>query len=105
MVSFTLFLSSVMSSPVPVLAITTLTIMLPMFLGISETSGIWNRILVLLPYRAAQAQFADSFYGYFSYPTGPVVLDIATVRLIVYTAVTLVFIPFTRRAWKRHQAI
>lgn len=105
MMSFTLFLSAIMSSPVPVLAITMLTIMLPMFLGISETSGIWNRILVLLPYRAAQAQFADSFYGYFSYPIGHMVLDIVTVRLIVYAAVTIVFIPFTRRAWKRHQTV
>lgn len=76
---------------------------LPMFLGISETSGIWNRILVLLPYRATQPVFSDEFIGYFGYPLGGMTFDIVTVRMIVYAVIMLVCIPFARRAWKKHQ--
>lgn len=103
MVSLTLLLSAKMKSSVPVLVILVLVMILPMFLGISETNGIWNRILVLLPYRAAQPVFSDDFYGYFGYPLGSSTFDIVTVRMIVYAAVTLVCIPFARKAWKQHQ--
>lgn len=104
MVSFTLLLSAKMKSSVPVLVIIVLVMMLPMFLGISETNGIWNRILALLPYRAVQPVFSDDFYGYFGYPLGGLTFDIVTVRMIVYAAVTPVCIPFARKAWKQHQA-
>lgn len=103
MVSFTLLLSAKMKSSVPVLAVIILAMMLPMFLGISETSGIWNRILVLLPYRATQPVFFDDFYGYFGYPFGGLTFDVVTIRMIVYFAVAFICIPFARRTWKRHQ--
>ena len=76
MVAITLLLSAKMKSSVPVLSIIILAMILPMFLGISETNGIWNRILVLLPYRAAQPVFSDDFYGYFGYPLGGVTFDV-----------------------------
>lgn len=63
MVAITLLLSAKMKSSVPVLSIIILAMILPMFLDISETNGIWNRILVLLPYRAAQPVFSDDFTG------------------------------------------
>lgn len=103
MVSFTLLLSAKMKSSVPVLVMIILVSILPMFLGISETSGIWNRILVLLPYRATQPVFSDEFIGYFGYPLGGMTFDIVTVRMIVYAVIMLVCIPFARRAWKKHQ--
>lgn len=103
MVSFTLFLSAKIKSPVPILAVIVLAVMLPMFLGISETNGVWNRLLVLLPYRAAQPVFSDDFYSYFGYPVGGLVLDVVTVRMLVYALVTGIFIPLAKRAWKRHQ--
>lgn len=105
MVAFTLLLSAKLKSSVSVLAIVVFVMILPMFLGISETNGIWNRILVLLPYRATQTVFSDDFYGYFGYPLGGLTLDAVTVRMIVYTAVTLICIPFARKAWKRHQVM
>lgn len=83
MVAITLLLSAKMKSSVPVLSIIILAMILPMFLGISETNGIWNRILVLLPYRAAQPVFSDDFYGYFGYPLGGVTFDVVTVRMFV----------------------
>ena len=46
MVAITLLLSAKMKSSVPVLSIIILAMILPMFLGISETNGIWNRIHV-----------------------------------------------------------
>lgn len=103
MVAFTLLLSAKMKSSVPVLAVIILAMMLPMFLGISETNGIWNRILVLLPYRATQPVFSDDFYGYLGYPLGGLTFDVVTVRMLVYVAITLVCVPFARKAWKRHQ--
>ena len=103
MVSLTLLLSAKMKSSVPVLAIIILIMMLPMFLGISETSGIWNRILVLLPYRATQPVFSNDFYGYFGYPFGRVIFDIVTVRIVVYMVIVLLCVPFARNAWKKHQ--
>ena len=67
---FTLLLSAKMRSAVSVLVIIVFAFMMPMFIGISETNGIWNRIFVLLPYRATQPVFSDDFYGYFGYPLG-----------------------------------
>lgn len=104
-VSVTLLLSAKMKSTVPVLVVVILVMMLPMFLGISETSGVWNRILELLPYRAAQPVFSDEFFGYFGYPIGGLTFDIVTMRIIVYTAVALLCLPLTKRAWKKHQVM
>ena len=103
MVAITLLLSAKMKSSVPVLSIIILAMILPMFLGISETNRIWNRILVLLPYRAAQPVFSDDFYGYFGYPLGGVTFDVVTVRMFVYAVITLMCIPFVRKTWRKHQ--
>ena len=103
MVAITLLLSAKMKSSVPVLSIIILAMILPMFLGISETNGIWNRILVLLPYRAAQPVFSDDFYGYFGYPLGGVTFDVVTVRMFVYAVITLMRIPFVRKTWRKQQ--
>ena len=103
MVAITFLLSAKMKSSVPVLSIIILAMILPMFLGISETNGIWNRILVLLPYRAAQPVFSDDFYGYFGYPLGGVTFDVVTVRMFVYAVITLMCIPFVRKTWRKHQ--
>ena len=103
MVSFTLLLSAKMKTSVPVLALIVLVTMLPMFLGISETNGIWNRILVLLPYRATQPVFSDEFIGYFGYPLDVLTFDIVTVRMVVYSIIICVCTPLARKAWKKHQ--
>lgn len=103
MVSFTLLLSAKMKTSVPVLALIILVTMLPMFLGISETSGVWNRILVLLPYRAAQPVFSDEFIGYFGYPLGGLTFDVVTVRMVVYSVIICVCIPLAGKAWKKHE--
>ena len=103
MVSFTLFLSARIKSSIPVLVAVFFIMMLPVFVGISETNGIWNRILVLLPYRAAQQVFSDDFYAYFGYPISGLTFDVVTIRIIAYAVITFVCLPFARRKWKRHQ--
>lgn len=105
MVSVTLLLSARMKSTVPVLVVVILVMMLPMFLGSSETSGVWNRILVLLPYRAAQPVFADEFFGYFGYPVGAHTFDIVTIRIMAYTVLALLCLPCSKRAWSKHQVM
>lgn len=105
MVSLTLLLSARLKSTVPVLVAVIFVMMLPMFLGISETSGVWNRILMLLPYRAAQPVFADEFFGYFAYPLGGWHWDIVTVRMITYALAALLAVPLAVRAWRKHQVM
>ena len=103
MVAITLLLSAKMKSSVPVLSIIILAMILPMFLGISETNGIWNRILVLLPYRAAQPVFSSDFYSYFGYPLGGLIFDIVTIRMLLYVVIAFLCMPFAKQTWKRHQ--
>lgn len=103
MVAVTLLLSAKLKSSVSVLATIILVMMLPVFLGLSETNGIWNRILVLLPYRATQPVFYDDFYGYLGYPIGGMIFDVVTVRIVVYAVIAFVCIPFVRKVWKKHQ--
>lgn len=105
MVSLTLLLSARLKATVPVLVAVIFVMMLPMFLGISETSGVWNRILVLLPYRAAQPVFADEFFAYFAYPLGGRHWDIVTVRMIAYGLAALLGVPLAVRAWRNHQVM
>ncbi len=105
MVSAALLLSAKMKSTVPVLVVVIFIMMLPMFLGISQTSGIWNRILELLPYRAAQPVFSHEFFAYFGYPIGGLTFDIVTMRIIGYTLFALLCLPFAKRAWMKHQVM
>lgn len=103
MVSLTLLLSAKLKSSVPVLVVVVLMMMLPMFLGISETSGVWNRILELLPYKATQPVFTDDSLGYFGYPIGGATFDIVTMRMIVYAVEMILCVPLAWNVWKNHQ--
>lgn len=105
MVSLTLLLSARLKSTVPVLVAVIFVMMLPMFLGISEASGVWNRILMLLPYRAAQPVFADEFFGYFAYPLGGWHWDIVTMRMMTYALAAILGIPLAVKAWRKHQVM
>lgn len=102
MVSLTLFLSARLAKTFLTLIVNILVIMVPMFLSISETSGIWNRVLMILPAMAVRPVYQDDFFGYFSYPI-VTTFDITTIRLGVYVIVTLIFIPLAIRAFKKHE--
>lgn len=99
MVGLTLLLSAKMKTPYMVLVVLVPVLFIPMFLTPTGTTGIYNQLLFLLPYRSTMPEFAK----YISYPIGGLVLDILWVRAIVYVIFTAILIPFARRGFKKHQ--
>lgn len=99
MIGLTLVLSANMKSPYVVLIVIVPVLFIPMFLTPNGTTGLYNLILFLLPYRATMPEISK----YISYQFGGFVMDALAVRAIVYTILTAVFIPLSRLGFKKHQ--
>lgn len=99
MTAFVLFLSARMKSGLPVLSVTLLVFFIALFLNVSETNGIYNHILYLLPYNAMD----HGIVNLVSYPFGKVVFDYIGMRYVVYLLMLAVLMPFAGRAFKKHQ--
>ena len=99
MLALTLFLSAKMKSPFPVLAVLIPILIVPMFFTPSGSSGLFNQILFLLPYRSMVPEIGK----YISYQFGGFVAGLLEVRAVFYVILTLIFIPLCRRAFKKHQ--
>lgn len=99
MIGLTLFLSANMRSPYVVLIVLVPVLFIPMFLSPNGTTGLYNLILFLLPYRSTMPELSK----YISYQFGNVVVDVLTMRMILYVILTAVFLPFARLGFKRHQ--
>lgn len=99
MISLTLLLSAKMKSPYAVLIVLVPVIFIPIFLTPNAATGIYNLILLLLPYRASMPELSK----YISYQFGGIVLDAFTMRTILYAALTAILIPFARLGFKKHQ--
>ena len=99
MLALTLFLSAKMKSPFPVLAVLIPVLIVPMFFTPSGSSGLFNQILFLLPYRSMVPEIGK----YISYQFGSFVAGLLEVRAVFYVILTLIFIPLCRRAFKKHQ--
>lgn len=99
MLSLTLLLSAKMKSPFPVLAVLIPVLIVPMFFTPSGSSGLFNQILFLLPYRSMVPEIGK----YISYQFGGTVVGLLEVRAVLYVILTLVLIPVCRRSFKKHQ--
>lgn len=99
MTGLTLFLSANMKSPYTVLIVLVPVLFLPMFLTPNGTAGIYNLTLFLLPYRAAMPEISK----YITYQFGGMAADVLTVRAVLYTAFTVVFLPLARAGFRKHQ--
>lgn len=99
MIGLTLVLSANMKSPYVVLIVLVPVLFIPMFLTPNGTTGLYNLILFLLPYRATMPEISK----YISYQFGGFVMDALAVRAIVYTILTAAFIPLSRLGFKKHQ--
>ena len=99
MIGLTLVLSANMKSPYVVLIVLVPVLFIPMFLTPNGTTGLYNLILFLLPYRATMPEISK----YISYQFGGFVMDALAVRAIMYTILTAVFIPLSRLGFKKHQ--
>ena len=101
MIGLTLVLSANMKSPYVVLIVFVPFLFIPMFLTPNGTTGLYNLILFLLPYRATMPEISK----YISYQFGGFVMDVLAVRAIVYAILTVVFIPLVRLGFKKHQVL
>ena len=99
MVGLTLLLSAQLKSPYLVLIILVPILFIPMFLTPNLTTGAYNLILFLLPYRSTMPEFGK----YISYQFGGLVWDVLTVRTILYAFLTVIMLPLARLGFKKHQ--
>jgi len=99
MVSLTLLLSAKMKTPYLVLIVLVPILFIPMFLTPNGTTGIYNLILFLMPYRATMPELGK----YISYQFGGLVLDALTVRTILYVLLAVIMLPLAKCGFKKHQ--
>lgn len=99
MIGLTLLLSAKMKSPYLVLMVLVPVLFIPMFLSPNGTTGVYNLILFLLPYRSTIPEIGK----YLSYQFGGLVLDAFTMRAILYTVLTAVLLPLASLNFKKHQ--
>lgn len=99
MIGLTLLLSAKMKSPYLVLIVLVPVLFIPLFLSPNGTTGAYNLILFLLPYRSTIPEFGK----YISYQFGGIVLDTFTMRAILYVVLTVAMLPFARLFFKKHQ--
>ena len=99
MISLTLLLSAKMKSPYLVLIVLVPVLFIPLFVSPNGTTGLYNLILFLLPYHSTVPQFGQ----YISYQFGSLVLDIFSVRAILYATLTVIMLPLAKRFFKQHQ--
>ena len=101
MISMTLFLSAKSKSPYFVLIVLVPVLFIPMLLTPNGTTGVYNLILLLLPYRATMPEFGK----YISYQFGNMVFDTFSMRAILYAALTVIMLPLAGLVFKRHQVV
>lgn len=99
LISFTLLLSSCMKSPFPVLITNIIILFVPIFLQYSETNKLYNLILQILPSNAISFSFAN----YIDYKIGNLIIDLPTMIIFTCLVFTILFLPFTKNNFKKHQ--
>lgn len=101
MIALTLLLSAKMKSPYLVLMVVVPILFIPLFLTPNGTTGAYNQTLFLLPYRSTMPELDK----YISYQFGSLVLDVLTIRGILYTIATIIILPFAGSGFKKHQVM
>ena len=101
MVAFTLALSACLSST---LAIIVTDVAILFVSGMLPTGGfgLLNHMFTLFPMGNIQSPFVV-FAELFSYPLGPIVIDLIGMAALVYCALMVVGVPVAWFAWSRHQ--
>ena len=99
MIGLTLLLSAKMKSPYLVLIVLVPVLFIPLFLSPNGTTGAYNLTLFLLPYRSTIPEVGK----YISYQFGGIVLDVFTVRVILYALLTAAMLPLAMLGFKKHQ--
>jgi len=99
LIGLTLLLSAKMKNSYLVMVVIVPILFIPMFLTPSGTTGAYNLFLFLLPYRSTMPEIGN----YISYQLGGLVLDLLSVRAILYAVLTAILLPLARLGFKKHQ--
>ena len=75
-----------MKSPYLVLIVLVPVLFIPLFLSPNGTTGAYNLILFLLPYRSTMPEL----WKYVTYQIGGLVLDVFSMRAILYALLTAI---------------
>jgi len=101
LIGLTLFLSARMKNPFFVLVVIVPVLFIPMIMSPTGTSGLYNLLLFLTPYRSAMPQFGS----YISYQFGGLVLNVLAMRAVVYGMLALIMLPLARWTFRKHQVM
>ena len=88
-------------TPFAAVLISTLCTIVPMFLPTSRVSGVFNKLLCLLPAKAMDTHIVFSTYVLFSF--GKLVIILPCMILIAACALIIVTLPVAHRKFCRHQ--
>ncbi|WP_440895108.1 ABC transporter permease [Amphibacillus sp. Q70] len=99
MVAITLFLSSKMSTPIPVLIANVMLLIIPFVIPTGTKSAVYNLFVDLLPGVQLQLKFAD----HMTYSIGGWTTNLFVMSAIVYLLIILISIPLAVRGFRKHQ--
>ena len=100
LVSFTLLLSARLKTPFTVLIIDVIILIGSFFMKPGTNNRVINDILYLLPYKSLTA---DECGSYLSYSFGGLTISLILMRIIVYGVMAIIFLPFVKNAFQKHQ--
>ncbi|MCC8023192.1 MAG: hypothetical protein LIO46_05355, partial [Clostridiales bacterium] len=98
--ALSLFLSARLKNAFSVLIVIFLLLFVPYFMSYSESSALYNLIFQLIPLNALQCSFQYTML----YSFGSLHLNIQTMTCLVYGVMFLLFLPLSRRTFRRHQS-
>lgn len=99
--AFSLLISALSKSPMIVLALNILLVFGTIFLTSSKSSGLWNKILYLLPLNCIDLKHVLRTYN--SYQFGGLIISYLEMIFIVYIALIIICLLCTGKGFKGHQ--
>lgn len=102
-VSFTLVLSANLKSSFQVLIIIICAFLIPMFLKLSDTNWLWNKIYLLLPTVSGQSVFWIDSTNYIDYNLFGSITNIITMRILLYGILPFLLTPLAFYSFKKHE--
>ncbi|MBO4617908.1 MAG: ABC transporter permease subunit [Lachnospiraceae bacterium] len=98
-VALTLLLSAKSKNALSVVAVLIPIFFIPVFMSPNGVKGVFNFILLMMPYRATMPEIGK----YISFDIFGMTLDLWTVRLILYALLLTVSIPLAKNGFRKHQ--
>lgn len=99
--AFSLLISTLSKSPMIVLALDILLVFGTIFLTSSKSSGLWNKILYLLPLNCVDLKHVLRTYN--SYQFGSLIISYLEMIFIVYITLTIICLLCTGKGFRNHQ--